>query len=406
MPLRLPFVVPVLPVEPIVKAILAGWDLFWQGLLSGDLQWLWWIWNGTPMWTLSDRSLTSYIKLQEVASTIVNDPTLSDHALAERARAHLQILERPEFAKWNHLQWLADIGREMKVEPRELEELVSAATARRFFDAMMQTADEFNLRNGRRHACAETQDPLNISRGLLVVLELHTLLFMVWWHAMWYPCPPGGPADILRRDNYTCFMTGTVDERATWARRVSAKTVGQLYIVPIFTHQITDPCTDLQQERSRLGPEPEDALTELDDIGGASQYYKTLNFFRTFGEIPHDGAQVSEVGTPQNCLLLERKARLAFRHMTWTLVATTIPNTYKIRSYTSPDGACSYGTSHIHEYVTFTEPTGSHGAGDVKSQGPGTLPDPNLLRAHAIFANVIHLSGMGFMCDTDRWLRS
>ncbi|RPD76818.1 hypothetical protein L226DRAFT_351484 [Lentinus tigrinus ALCF2SS1-7] len=317
----------------------------------------------------------------------------------------------------------------MKVEPRELEELVSAATARRFFDAMMQTADELNLRKGHRHACAEvcacvrlaqTQDPLNISQGLLVVLELHTLLFMVWWHAMWYPFfnfepgtnfldpvrstwwTRGRMRPILRRDNYTCFMTGTVDERTTWARRVSAKTVGQLYIVPIFTHPITDPSTDLQQERSRLGPEPEDALTELDDIGGASQYYKTLNFFRTFGEIPHDGAQVSEVGTPQNCLLLERTARLAFRHMTWTLVATTIPNTYKIRSYASPDGACSYGTRHINEYVTFTEP--SHGGGDVKSQG--TLPDPNLLRAHAILANVIHLSGMGFMCDTDRWLRS
>ncbi|RPD76812.1 hypothetical protein L226DRAFT_611239 [Lentinus tigrinus ALCF2SS1-7] len=392
----------VLPLEAIAQLLLFAWD-FLLGLLRGDLQWPSWL-TSAPMWTLSDRSLPAYIKLEEVASTIVNDPRLTDYALEQRARAHLRILERPELAKWNHPQWLAPIASSMKADRLVLEKLVSAVTAQRFFEAMIQTANEFNLRSGRRHACAEVcacvrlaqaADPLLETWSDRVALELNALLFTVWFQTMWETCP-AGLANILRRDHYTCFMSGTVDRQAAWFRRVSAKTVGRLYIVPIFARLVTDdPSSDPQRGCSRPAPD------DKDDIGPVSQY-QILHFFRTFGQIAHDGAQVPELGMPQNCLLLDFAAQFAFRQLQWTLVATAIPNTYKIRSYASPDGARSYGTRHTHEYVTFTEPTSIGHGGRSKTQG--TLPNPDLLRAHAIFANVVHLSGLGFMLDPERWL--
>ncbi|RPD53627.1 hypothetical protein L227DRAFT_616830 [Lentinus tigrinus ALCF2SS1-6] len=416
----------VLPLEAIAQLLLFAWD-FLLGLLRGDLQWPSWL-TSAPMWTLSDRSLPAYIKLEEVASTIVNDPRLTDYALEQRARAHLRILERPELAKWNHPQWLAPIASSMKADRLVLEKLVSAVTAQRFFEAMIQTANEFNLRSGRRHACAEVcacvrlaqaAGPLHETWSDRVALELNALLFTVWFQTMWetFMNIDGGKSScipwsadcavrpsrtrkrvrtILRRDHYTCFMSGTVDRQAAWFRRVSAKTVGRLYIVPIFARLVTDdPSSDQQRGCSRP------ALDDKDDIGPVSQY-QILHFFRTFGQIAHDGAQVPELGMPQNCLLLDFAAQFAFRQLQWTLVATAIPNTYKIRSYASPDGARSYGTRHIHEYVTFTEPTGTGHGGRSKTQG--TLPNPDLLRAHAIFANVVHLSGLGFMLDPERWL--
>ncbi|RPD53622.1 hypothetical protein L227DRAFT_382985 [Lentinus tigrinus ALCF2SS1-6] len=211
MPVEVLLAVLVLPAEAIVKALLSIWG-FLLGLLHGDLlQWPSWI-TLSPRWTLTRRSLPAYIKLQKVASKIFNDHTLTDYTLEQRAFAHLEILERPEFAKWNHPRWLAPMARMIGAEP--VEELVSAVTARRFFAAMMQTAAEFRLYRGRRYVCAEVcacvrlakaedSEPFCASRN--VAIELYSLLFSVWYRAMRFPFHSIGPDTHLlpvSPDNY------------------------------------------------------------------------------------------------------------------------------------------------------------------------------------------------------------
>ena len=47
---------------------------------------------------------------------------------------------------------------------------------------------------------------------------------------------------VLRRDDYTCFMTGIVDKRAGCIRRIAAEKTGTLDMAPIFTeHFFIDP---------------------------------------------------------------------------------------------------------------------------------------------------------------------
>ena len=40
---------------------------------------------------------------------------------------------------------------------------------------------------------------------------------------------------VLRRDDYTCFMTGVVDKRGGCIRRIAAEKTGTLDMAPIFT---------------------------------------------------------------------------------------------------------------------------------------------------------------------------
>ncbi|RPD76811.1 hypothetical protein L226DRAFT_532837 [Lentinus tigrinus ALCF2SS1-7] len=352
-------------------------------------------------WTLSVRSLPDYIKLQEVASTIDKDTALTDHALHRCARDYLQILERPEFAEFNHPPWIAYIP-SLKAQP----ERARAVTPGRFFDAMMKTADEFDLGSGRRYVCAEVCACVRLAQSVApyslrrVAQELSALIFRVWWGALCYPfldIDPGSDflapikdswlyrdriQSVLRRDNYTCFMTDTVDKRASCLRRVVSEKTGRLDITPIFTCWITDPAT-----RGFAPFRPE----YCHPASSTAIQYRTLQFFRTFGQFDRS-TEVDQTCVPQNCLLLEHKAHLAFRLFKWTLVATQIPNTYKIRTYVSSDSCFGVGHS-AGEYVTFTEAPGDS----------GMLPNPDLLRAHAIFANILHLSGLGFMLDPEWW---
>ena len=147
----------------------------------------------------------------------------------------------------------------------------------------------------------------------------------------------------------------------------------------------------------------------------------SLQFFRTFGQITYD--EEVPVPIPHNCLLLEHNAHLAFRLCKWTLVATEVrpkpellsyerktdkadgnltlrldsgsqvPNRYKIRTYASLEQCI--GTAHADDYVTFTPRPDNDWA--------WILPDPSALRAHAILANVLHLTGMGSMLDPEYW---
>ena len=63
-----------------------------------------------------------------------------------------------------------------------------------------------------------------------------------------------------------------------------------------------------------------------------------------------------------------------------------------ILNHIAENGAAELGLTI--EFVPFTERSGQS----------GTLPDPNSLRAHAIFASVLHLSRLGFMFDPEWWI--
>ncbi|RDX46070.1 hypothetical protein OH76DRAFT_1558717 [Lentinus brumalis] len=122
--------------------------------------------------------------------------------------------------------------------------------------------------------------------------------------------------------------------------------------------------------------------------------YLSLHLYRTFGRRQHD-IVLPTIDDPQNCLLMEHNAYLSFRLGKWSLIATQEPNKYEIRTYAPPDRM--FGTEHNAErYITFTEPP-TVDLGTRTSAYCRTLPNPDLLRAHAIFANILDLSGLASM---------
>ncbi|TFK79101.1 hypothetical protein K466DRAFT_570439 [Polyporus arcularius HHB13444] len=304
-------------------------------------------------WSLSgDESLAAYVTLQHAALAIVEDTTLPDDVLLERATCHLQVFERPEFAAHSREKWMKNVS-SLSRNPGRAEDF----TARRFFDAMIQTADELNLRTGRRFPAAEVcacalllepresgsrrpSDLLKAPRRLAE--ELSILIFDIWWTALWWPL-----ADL-----------------GTWTlspiERFSNEEVQEFH--PDKVHKESDTANN----------------------------YRTLHLYRSFGQLEFD-TSVPTVDCPQNCLLLEHKTYIAFRLGKWTLVPTEEPNKYRIRTFVPPDKCFGPGRK-AGEYVTFTGP----------SAGPGTTPSfrapppsPDLLRAHAIFAHFLDSSGLG-----------
>ena len=196
-------------------------------------------------------------------------------------------------------------------------------------------------------------------------------------------------------------MTGVVDKRAGCIHKVVAEKTDRLVVAPVFTQPVSEPLR------------PKERLATYHPTSPGVHKYRTLHFLRTFGQIGDHTAFPGRF-SPQNCLSLESNTHLAFRLFKWTLVATEvrsakfglglhlyadanayrlqIPIRYQVRTYDSPDQR--FGTGHINEFVTFTERSGQS----------GTLLDPNSLRAHAIFASVLHLSGLGFMFDPEWWI--
>ncbi len=73
------------------------------------------------------------------------------------------------------------------------QERAREITAHRFFDAMMQTADEFDLGIGRRFpaaeicACAQLLEYNGTVPTRRLAEELFTLIFDVWWTSLCWP---------------------------------------------------------------------------------------------------------------------------------------------------------------------------------------------------------------------------
>ena len=146
--------------------------------------------SGLPSWTIVDRSPSAYSQLSAAASALVKDESLSDDTLLERARGHLKVLELPQFAHLN-----APLASHFPVLKSQLER-IPAVTAGRFFDALIQTADDLDLGIGRRFppaeicACVQLLTPLGGGDppSSHLAKELSALLFRVWWEALNLPC--------------------------------------------------------------------------------------------------------------------------------------------------------------------------------------------------------------------------
>ncbi|TFK78547.1 hypothetical protein K466DRAFT_570771 [Polyporus arcularius HHB13444] len=282
--------------------------------------------------------------------------TSEDEALMERAQQHLQVLESPEFAKYNMPQWIGN-----PLQSQSNSDHARGTTARRLFDAMVQTADELDLGIGRRFpaaeicACALLAENSRALPSCCLAQERSTLIFDIWWTALWWPL-----ADL---DVFSLTPVGRIGEETVQ----KYKDTDRLDIVPIFARPITDP--------ARFSPEKHHKDSQT------ANTYLSLHLYRTFGRLQHD--------------------IMSFRLGKWSLVATQEPNKYKIRTYAPPDRL--FGIEHNAErYITFTEPPTAD-LGTRTSAYSGTLPSPDLLQAHAIFANILDLSGLASMMYPNHW---
>ncbi|TFK81971.1 hypothetical protein K466DRAFT_655924 [Polyporus arcularius HHB13444] len=361
--------------------------------------------SGSSSWTLSGDSLAVDVELQYAALAIVNDTTLTDDDLLTRAQKHLGVLSRPEFAAYNCPKWIRKVFAVNSTPDRARE-----ITARRLFDAMIQTADEFNLGIGRRFpaaeicACAQFLEYNGTVPTRRLAEKLSTLIFDVWWTSLCWPLSDigGSPTmittrefsqttvqEVLLRDNNTSLVTGSVHKKPGCLERLGLvhRATDRLTIGPIFVRPLTDP-----EQRSNFRP------SHYSRDSDVAKGYRSLHLYRTFGQLKFE-TTVPAIDVPQNCLLLERrKAYLSFRMGKWSFVPTEEPNRYNIRTYVPPDRC--FGTEYkADESITFSAPFSGPGP-TVSSE---TLPNPDVLRAHAIFANILHLSGLGSIFYPDRW---
>ncbi len=72
--------------------------------------------------------------------SILYDDRISDAALQEQARAHLQVLDSPTLQKWNRPGWVDSM-----LHPR------SKFTAKRLFEAFYETAQDLGLKRSGRY---------------------------------------------------------------------------------------------------------------------------------------------------------------------------------------------------------------------------------------------------------------
>ncbi|RDX46035.1 hypothetical protein OH76DRAFT_1407383 [Lentinus brumalis] len=134
-------------------------------------------------WTLQGHSIEGYRMLMQATVTCLSDPTLSDTALYDQAEQLLGVFDDPEFEAYNRPDWLAQSAIfYMRPDKRE------RFSAKHFFEAMYQTADEWKLDKGHRFvsaavcACAEllssntTGPPAD-----RLAQELSFLAFEIWF---------------------------------------------------------------------------------------------------------------------------------------------------------------------------------------------------------------------------------
>lgn len=140
--------------------------------------------SGSFDWTLQGFRMDDYRRFMQTTAAFVRDTSLTRAALFEQAGRHLDVLDNPQFEAYNRPDSLAQHPI-FYAYPAKRE----AFSARRFFEAMYRTAEEWNLENGHRFvsagvcACAQllSGDSGDDAPACRLAQELSHLAIDVWF---------------------------------------------------------------------------------------------------------------------------------------------------------------------------------------------------------------------------------
>ncbi|RPD53629.1 hypothetical protein L227DRAFT_383074 [Lentinus tigrinus ALCF2SS1-6] len=329
------------------------------------------------------------ITFLEAADALLRDEAISSASLHEKARQHLQVFDNPRCEQYNLLsaEW-ADSLPSLRNLPEQCENI----TTRDFIGAMYQTGRELDLRVGARYVsaavctCAQMLEQHDELRPERLAQELRALAFDVWFLQLWSPFevidPSRGLAlevskstnqQVMARYVQPRIVTGAVRKDGVYKCLYDVPAINPelLQVVPIFQRPLTDALHIPGTDDSDMPIDPRRESELVSDL-------LTLYFLRSFFEL--DLHVPVDADSPRNCLVLDPPTHLAFRQFRWTLRATETPHTYTVKTY-GPPGRYWKG---LGETVTFANP---HRTG-VQSEPP----DPDLVRAHATMASILHHS--------------
>ncbi|KAI0720669.1 hypothetical protein C8T65DRAFT_826146 [Cerioporus squamosus] len=168
----------------------------------------------------------------QMTDSIVDDPSLTDKELYERATAYLDVLDDPSFQIYNKPAGVPAFDQQN-----------SDFSVKRLIEAFYQTAQDLDLPRGSRYilasvcACGRLVDtaadgtlPMTtgVSTSELLASELSTMAHKLWFTPMSQTLLPPNhgqwpvyvreqvcwAAWVLKRDSYACFKTGPVDVQA------------------------------------------------------------------------------------------------------------------------------------------------------------------------------------------------
>ncbi|KAM5541915.1 hypothetical protein V8D89_004225 [Ganoderma adspersum] len=103
---------------------------------------------------------------------------------------------------------------------------------------------------------------------------------------------------------------------------------------------------------------------------------------------------------PENLLTLNVLGHSKFDHFKFCFVPTQVPNTYKVVDHDPRNCGMPVMSDPLPETVTFHDHTTASGALHLDADGHPSpppcvgLPNPELLRTHAVLGSVLHMSGV------------
>ncbi|KAA1478005.1 hypothetical protein DENSPDRAFT_845195 [Dentipellis sp. KUC8613] len=370
--------------------------------------------------SIASYGLTSAVEstaLNKSVLEIISNRTLSDADLHDQAKKHLQILTRPSFESYNVPKWVARVPLPVDIDSHKFN-------MKNLFDAMYQTASDLKLASGARYvsaaicACAtraaEQPQEKQVEQLAAELCKLGgTWVAYMLWPFIGNSKPPddlvehsdvatptydrtasvmdeGNTAtrrghfrtEVMKRDNYTCILTGVLDKSAPLHLRTGELSRVKLEAAHIMRRSVTVFRADNTDNAKRA------SLASTYDI---LKHYCELDdkFAETMSQM--DGAQ--------NGVLLDKYAHDAFDDFGFCFQAEEAANTYKVKAWIpekeiSTVPIASKITFKDHSQTLNTAPAARR-SGHAHSQPDDSipLPSPQLLQLHAALAGVLNMSG-------------
>ncbi|KAI1784192.1 hypothetical protein LXA43DRAFT_1125090 [Ganoderma leucocontextum] len=364
--------------------------------------------------------------LRQEIELIYQDLTLSDGTLHKDARQHLQVLADPAFADLDQPAWLRSLNRFSTLPGFPVLDMPYRSS--KLFDALYETGDELGFAAGKRYvsaavcACARRAESATASRKdrprrvaeALCRLASAWTAFMLWpfeekareeRHRYWALWNGGKPhyADylehLLQRDDYHCFMSGSLHVRAPLELFPGPGEDG-VHGDVLRAKYIFHPPSALRAD----GMREDDEVITWDIL----QHY--------CAPIRLDSVQWTEGIPPEarNALMLAGSPGEAFTTFTtfgWCLHPTQVPNQYDVvvheRYCAGGQPVASPVTFEDHSAKYRTPPASAPATDESSGGGPPraecsvdvNLPSADLLRVHAALAGACHLSGAAVLFD-------